>query len=198
MLIGKRVRLRAIEKEDLPRFVTWLNDPEVRRHVNFRPPLSLPQEEKWYEHILQQQPAEQPLVIERDAPEGWTPIGNIGLFAIDWVNRSAELGIFIGEKLVWNQGYGREAIQLLLQFGFDTLNLNRIFLRVDETNPGGIHCYEHAGFAHEGRLRQAKFENGQYIDHLFMSVLRSDWQSMDKTQPPGTLKNHSRIGRISE
>ena len=177
MLIGKRVRLRAIEREDLPRFVAWLNDPDVARHVVFHAPMSLQQEEKWYEKILQQHTAEQPLVIERDAPEGWTPIGNLGFHTIDWINRCTELGIFIGEKLLWNQGYGGEAIQLMLQFGFDSLNLNRIFLRVDETNPGGIHCYEHAGFIHEGRLRQAKFEDGQYIDHLLMSVLRSEWQS---------------------
>jgi RimJ/RimL family protein N-acetyltransferase len=177
MLIGKRLRLRAIEKEDLPRFVAWLNDPEVTQHLVFHAPMSLPQEEKWYERILQQHSAEQPLVIERDAPQGWTPIGNISFLAIDWVNRNTELGIFIGEKASWNQGYGREAIEVLLQYGFNTLNLNRIFLRVDETNPGAIRCYEHAGFVLEGRLRQAKFEDGHYIDLLLMSVLRSEWQS---------------------
>jgi diamine N-acetyltransferase len=181
MLIGKRVRLRAIEKEDLPRFVAWLNDPDVRKHLSLFPPLSLAQEEKWYERILQQHPAEQPMVIERDAPEGWTPIGNIGFNIIDWVNRKTELGIFIGDKSYWNQGYGREAIQLLLEFGFNTLNLNRIFLQVDETNPGGIHCYEHAGFVHEGRFRQAKFEDGRFIDILLMSVLSSEWQSRNKS-----------------
>jgi diamine N-acetyltransferase len=177
MLSSKRVRLRAIERDDLPRFVAWLNDPDVARHVVFHAPMSLPQEEKWYERILQLHTAEQPLVIERNAPEGWTPIGNIGFSDINWVNRSTELGIFIGEKTSWNQGYGREAIQLLLEYGFNTLNLNRIFLQVDETNPGGIHCYEHAGFVLEGRLRQAKFEDGHYIDLLLMSVLRSEWQS---------------------
>jgi RimJ/RimL family protein N-acetyltransferase len=181
MLIGKRLRLRAIEREDLPRFVAWLNDPEVTRHLPFRAPLSLAQEEKWYELILQKHTAEQPMVIERDAPEGWTPIGNISLMSIDWVNRSSELGIFIGEKTFWNQGYGREAIELILEFGFNGLNLNRIFLRVDETNPGGIHAYEHAGFVHEGRQRQAIFEEGQYIDLLQMSVLRSEWQSRKTT-----------------
>ena len=177
MLIGKRIRLRAVEKEDLPRFVAWLNDPEVNRHLLLATPLSLTHEEQWYERILQQHSAEQPLVIERDSPEGWTPIGNLGLHVIDWVNRCAELGIFIGDKTYWNQGYGREAIELLLQYGFNSLNLNRIYLRVDETNPGGIRCYEHAGFVHEGRQRQAKFEDGHYIDLLLMSVLRSEWQS---------------------
>jgi RimJ/RimL family protein N-acetyltransferase len=181
MLFGKRLRLRGIEKEDLPRFVAWLNDPEVTRHLPFRTPLSLVQEEKWYEMILQKHTAEQPMVIERDAPEGWAPIGNISFLAIDWINRCTELGIYIGEKAYWDQGYGREAIQLMLQFGFNGLNLNRIYLRVDETNIRGIHSYEHAGFVHEGRQRQAIFEDGQYIDLLLMSVLRSEWQSRKTT-----------------
>jgi diamine N-acetyltransferase len=191
MLIGKRIHLRAIEKEDLPRFVAWLNDPEVALHLSLIYPMSLLHEEHWHERMLQLPLAEQPLTIERETPEGWTPIGNIGLSAFEPVNRSAELGIFIGEKSVWNQGYGREAIELLLGYGFDTLNLNRIFLRVDESNPGGIHCYEHAGFVHEGRLRQAKFEKGQYIDHLIMSVLRSEWESK-KNSYTSVADNHPR------
>jgi RimJ/RimL family protein N-acetyltransferase len=66
-------------------------------------------------------------------------------------------------------------MRLLLRHGFDTLNLNRIFLRVDADNLGGIRAYEKAGFIHEARLRQADFREGKYRDDLIMSVLRSDW-----------------------
>jgi RimJ/RimL family protein N-acetyltransferase len=66
-------------------------------------------------------------------------------------------------------------MQLLLQYGFGTLNLNRIFLRVDAENLGGIRAYEKAGFIHEARLREADFRDGRYSDDLIMSVLRSDW-----------------------
>jgi len=86
------------------------------------------------------------------------------------------LGIYIGEKKFWSQGYGGEAIELMLAHGFNNLNLNRIYLRVGETNPRGIRCYERVGFIHEGRMRQARFEDGQYINVLLMSVLRSEWQ----------------------
>jgi len=65
---------------------------------------------------------------------------------------------------------------LLLRHGFLTLNLNRVFLRVFETNPRAIRSYEKAGFIHEGRLRQAEFRDGQYVDILLMSVLRSEWE----------------------
>jgi diamine N-acetyltransferase len=177
MIIGKRVRLRAIERTDLPRFVNWLNDPEVLQHLLIAVPMSLAQEEKWYEHNLTINVAEQPLVIEVNAAGEWVPAGNISLMDINSADRHAELGIFIGEKQYWNQGYGGEAIEMMLVHGFNTLNLNRIYLRVDETNLRGIRCYERVGFIHEGRMRQARFEDGQYIDVLLMSVLRSEWQN---------------------
>jgi RimJ/RimL family protein N-acetyltransferase len=176
MIIGERIRLRAIERDDLTRFVTWLNDPDVTRGLMLFVPLSLSQEEKWFQHLLDRPVEEHPLVMEVRMPEGWIPIGNIALDRINWKERSAEVGIFIGEKIFWNQGYGREAMGLILGYGFNELNLNRIFLRVYETNQRAIHSYEKAGFVLEGRLRQDHFQDGRYIDVLMMSVLRSEWK----------------------
>jgi diamine N-acetyltransferase len=182
LIIGKRVRLRAIERTDLPRFVNWLNDPEVLQHLLIAVPMSLAQEEKWFDHNLTLDKAEQPLAIEVDLAGEWLPIGNISLMDISSTDRYAELGIFIGEKQFWNQGYGGEAIELMLAHGFNHLNLNRIYLRVIETNSRGIRCYERVGFIYEGRMRQARFEDGQYIDVLLMSVLRTEWQNTHPTQ----------------
>jgi RimJ/RimL family protein N-acetyltransferase len=67
-------------------------------------------------------------------------------------------------------------MRLLLRHGFKTLNLNRICLRVYETNLGGIRAYEKAGFVHEGRFRQAEYRDGSYIDVLLMSVLQSEYR----------------------
>jgi RimJ/RimL family protein N-acetyltransferase len=94
---------------------------------------------------------------------------------MDWVNRSAEVGIFIGDKPSWNQGYGREAMRLMLKHAFETLNLNRVYLRVFAENARGIKAYEHAGFQHEGCQRQACYQEGHYQDVLMMSVLRQEW-----------------------
>jgi RimJ/RimL family protein N-acetyltransferase len=71
-------------------------------------------------------------------------------------------------------------MRLLLRVGFETLNLNRIFLQVDAENKGAIRAYEKAGFVHEGRWRQADYREGRYHDDLFMSVLRSEWDEMKK------------------
>lgn len=175
MIIGKTIRLRAIERYDLPHFVEWLNDPEVRRNLLVSIPLSQAQEDGWFERTLNRPPEEQPLGIEVQTTEGWHLVGNCSFFDIDSRNRSAEIGIFIGNKEYWGRGYGTQVMRLMLKYGFNTLNLNRIYLRVYESNQRGIRCYEKAGFVHEGRLRQAIFMDGRYIDMLMMSVIRSEW-----------------------
>jgi RimJ/RimL family protein N-acetyltransferase len=175
MIYSDRMRLRAAERSDIPLFARWINDPDVREFVLVDIPLSLAQEEQWFDNMLKANPAEHVLVIEVKAEDGWKAIGNTSFMDIDWRNRLAEVGIIIGEKNYWNQGYGRETMQLMQKHGFQTLNLNRIWLRVYEHHHRGIRSYEKAGFCHEGKLRQAVFQNGRYYDVLVMSVLESEW-----------------------
>lgn len=176
MIYGERVRLRPPERDDLPRFVAWLNDPEVQTGLLLYLPLSLEDEKQWFDSLMSRPKEERPMVIEARQGEEWLPIGNCGVHNIDWRIRSAEVGIFIGEKSLWNQGYGAEVMRLLLRHGFNTLNLNRIALDVYENNPRAVRSYEKAGFVHEGRKRQGVYKDGHYIDVLQMSVLRAEWQ----------------------
>jgi RimJ/RimL family protein N-acetyltransferase len=175
MIIGKRVRLRSDEHSDLASFVTWLNDREVTQYLLRTDPMSTAQEEKWFERMITRPPEEMPLAIEVSTPGGWTLIGNTSLFDFDWINRCAEIGIFIGAKEYWSQGYGTEAMQLMLKHGFEDYGLNRIYLRVYSNNPRGQACYSKAGFKKEGVLRQAVFRNGQFIDVIMMGILSSEW-----------------------
>lgn len=174
---GERVRLRGIEESDIGKFVTWLNDPEVIQNLLIFWPLSMKQEEKWFEDLGKRELVEQPLAIEAKTDSGWELIGNCTFEKIDWITRCTEVGIVIGNKDYWGRGYGSEALKLMLQFGFKRLNLNRIYLHVFETNPRAIHAYEKVGFKHEGRLRQDIYKNGQYIDVLVMGILRSEWEN---------------------
>ena len=181
MILGERIRLRAPERCDLPRFVAWLNDPEVRAGISAFLPMSLAREETWFEDMLKRPVEEQPLAIEIKQKDDWLLIGTTGLFDIAWRSRKAEIGIMIGEKSFWNQGYGTEAMLLMLQHGFETLNLHRIYLKVYSTNPRAIRAYEKVGFVHEARLREAHYDSGIYTDDLIMSVLRHEWDETTKT-----------------
>ena len=179
MIKGKRVRLRAIEREDIPNFVRWLNDRDVTEFLLINSPLSKGMEEKWFEKQLEIPPTSgQTMVIEILTGDQWIPIGNTGIHNIEPVNNCAEFGIFIGEKDFWNKGYGRETVSLALKHGFEDLNLHRIYLQVYENNLRGIAAYEAAGFVKEGVLRDAVYKNGRYLNVWIMSVLHSEWKGL--------------------
>lgn len=178
MIVGHRVRLRAIERTDIPNFVRWLNDREVTENLLVTSPYSSAMEERWFDRQLEISPENgQVLAIEVFENDQWLHVGNTGLHNVESINRSAEFGIFIGEKNYWNRGFGREAARLALKYGFEDLNLNRIYLNVYETNLRAIKAYQAVGFVHEGILRQAVYKHGQYINVLLMSVLRSEWKN---------------------
>jgi RimJ/RimL family protein N-acetyltransferase len=181
VIFGDRIRFRGVEKDDLPSFVTWINDPEVKQGIGIYLPYSMAEEQDWFDKMRSRPSEEHTLAIEvkelnPQDEETWKMIGNCGFFYYDRRNACTEFGIMIGEKSYWDRGFGTEAVRLLVRHGFETLNLNRIYLRVLETNPRAIRAYEKAGFSHEGRQRQAEFRNGKYIDLLVMSLLRSEFR----------------------
>lgn len=177
MIYGDEIRLRPVEKDDLPRFVVWLNDPEVRRGLSFYLPMSTEDEQRWFEALGERDPAERPFSIDASQDGGWVHIGSCGLFSIDFRNRSAELGILIGEKRLWGRGLGSDVLRTLLRHAFDTLNMHRVFLRVFAHNARAIKAYEGVGFVAEGRLREDHFDQGSYEDTLLYSILREEWKS---------------------
>ena len=175
MIYGERIRLRATERNDVKTFYNWVNDPEVTRYLSMYLPLSTVDEETWFNSMSQRPQSEKTLSIEIRNESGWKMIGNCGVFDIDTVTRSGELGIMLGEKDEWNKGYGTEAMMLLVQHCFNTLNFNRVHLRVYAENLRAKRSYEKAGFVEEGRMREAVYKHGKYDDVIVMSVLRSEW-----------------------
>jgi RimJ/RimL family protein N-acetyltransferase len=177
MFYAERIRLRFNERDDLPRYVVWLNDPAVRRGISAYTPMSQALEEKWFESTLERPMREQNLAIDIKDGEGWKHIGSTSFFDFSDKVRSACIGILIGETGEWNKGYGTETMVLMLKYGFGTLNLNRIWLTVLANNPGAIRAYEKAGYVHEGMQRSGSYNDGEYMDLLLMSVLRSEWSA---------------------
>ena len=176
MIVGKNVRLRPIERDDLPRFVEWFGDPGVRRHLTIYLPFSLSQEERWFENLMGRLERQKDVLLAIETADG-VHIGSLGLHDINWKDRCAELGIVIGDKAYWGQGYGADAIQALLGVAFGEMNLHRVFLRVDADNARGIRCYEKCGFQREGISRQAVFREGAYYDQYVMSILELEFEA---------------------
>ncbi|HRX03961.1 MAG TPA: GNAT family protein [Anaerolineae bacterium] len=177
ILQGHQVRLRAIERDDLPLAVQYLNDPDVLTYFGQLAPFTLQDEEEWYERMRHDNNVVN-FAIEVDGRY----VGGCGLINLDHVHRRAEIGIFVGDKTYWGRGIGSEAMRLVIDYGFDYLNLHRIYLRVFAENARAIHVYEGLGFQHEGRLRDAEWRHGRWLDMLYMSVLEPEWRlrSADK------------------
>jgi RimJ/RimL family protein N-acetyltransferase len=176
LLIGEKVRLAAIEREDVPKFGDWYGNLDLIMFLNDRGmrPFSRHQEEDWCER--QHKDRETFNFAIRTLADDRL-IGTGGLMNPQRQTRSAELGISIGDPAFWGGGYGSDAVRLLLRYGFLELNFNRIWLRVFSFNLRGIASYTKIGFVDEGRERQAIYRDGAYHDIIYMSVLRREWDA---------------------
>jgi RimJ/RimL family protein N-acetyltransferase len=103
-------------------------------------------------------------------------IGQCALFRVDQVARTAALGIAIGDKNYWGRGFGRDALRVLLDYGFRLQNLRRIWLTVNGTNERALRAYRACGFREEGRLREHVWCDGSYVDLVHMGILRREWE----------------------
>ena len=153
-LIGENVFLGPVSKEYIPKLVRWMNDLEV---VKYTCQASLMHTEEIEKQFLENAAKSQTHYYFGIFLNNGELIGGIGLTELSSVNRTAILGITIGEKKLWSKGYGTEAITLLLDYGFNVLNLNNIMLTVFEFNPRAIKAYEKSGFKAIGRRRESKF-----------------------------------------
>ncbi|MDD3022483.1 MAG: GNAT family protein [Syntrophomonadaceae bacterium] len=169
---GRRIYLSPIDINDSEIYVRWLNDIVTYIYLDLAPLVINNVFKKGYlENALKKGAQEFGIRLAADNKL----IGNCGLININNINRKAELGIFIAEKDYLNQGYGSEAISLLLAYGFNILNLNSIYLRCYSYNMRAARCYEKCGFKPAGRYRQAKIINGVRYDDLLMDILAEEF-----------------------
>jgi len=178
MLRGEKVLLRPLKRSDITNFLKWFNDPEVTQYLAFYLPMTEMAEEKWIENAASRVQAgtDVYLVIETIEEDSSKPIGTIGLNSINPKDHSATFGIAIGEKDYWGNGYGTEATQIFLDYGFQQLNLHRISSEAFAFNERSIRLHKKVGFKEEGRQREAIFKNGNFHDHVMFGILRNEWR----------------------
>jgi RimJ/RimL family protein N-acetyltransferase len=168
-LTGNHVYLSPMNAEDAETYVKWLNDFSVTDGVgsSFRI-TSLESEREWLKNNSNQY---QFAIVRLDDDK---LIGNCGLQEIDQLKQCAEAGIFIGDEENRNNGYGKEALGLLVDYGFDYLNLNNIMLKVFPFNERAISCYKKVGFKEIGRRRQSYYLKGKFYDVVYMDLLKGE------------------------
>jgi [ribosomal protein S5]-alanine N-acetyltransferase len=174
-LIGDRLFFRPVEMEDLAGdYHRWLNDPQVTRGLETGLfPVTLPQMEEYLKGLSRSSSDAFFAIVTR---EDERMIGTIKLGFINWINRTAELGILIGASDCWGKGYGVEACRMLVRYGFECLNLHKISLGVIADHSSAIRCYEKVGFVQEGCLRSCLYRDGKYHDKIMMGILADEFR----------------------
>ena len=177
---GEKVVLREFRLEDVPVIHTWVNDPNIVRFLSWAIfPQTLRETERFVElQMSGEDPMNRAFVISLRDDD--LCIGTTGL-NIDWRNRSGELGIVIGNPDYLGKGYGKEAVDLLLGFGFNELNLHRVGLQVFDFNERAIRSYQKSGMVEEGRLREAFFREGDYHDIVLMAITEDEFKAMKRS-----------------
>ncbi len=171
-LKSDRIHLRPLEVDDAALCQHWVNDPDTRETLLMYRPMNKLGERKFIENVSNQEDA---VHFGIGLNESGELIGVIGLHMIRWKDRVGELGLFIGEANQRGRGLGTEAMELILEYGFSTLNLNRIQLFVFPFNETAIKLYKRLGFVHEGIQREGTFKSGRYVDHLLYGLLAREY-----------------------
>ncbi|WP_164670090.1 GNAT family N-acetyltransferase [Virgibacillus doumboii] len=169
---SSRIKLRKMISDDVELYHKWRNDMEVMQSTNpFLDMHSLESTTVFVTNTIIGSQSSKCYVIQEKETE--KPIGITSLINIDYKNRNAECIIDIGERDYWGKGYGKEAMNLLLEYAFLEMNLHRLSLSVFSFNERAIKLYEKIGFQHEGKSRQSLFRNGEWHDIIHMGILQS-------------------------
>jgi [ribosomal protein S5]-alanine N-acetyltransferase len=173
---SERLALRDIQLGDVAHYHRWMNDPVVTRYLESRfRPWSLQLIKGYIERHTKDPNSARLLAII--LLEDGRHIGNIKLGPIDWVHRTAGVGLLIGESDCWGKGYGSEAISLAARFAFRQLDLRKLVAGIYSSNVGSVRAFTNAGFVEEGRQREQWLDCGAYVDGILMGLLQKEWES---------------------
>ena len=195
-LSGQLCYLSPCQMEDVEKWEAWFNDLEV----------SLPLGDEAYIPMSDEKMAEELRaallhhahifsIIHKRTGE---LIGRCVLFQVDMVNQTAMLGMVIGEKGYWGKGYGREALRLLLDYGFNLLNLNNIMVGVFSFNHRAVRSYRALGFQEIGRRREARLVAGKRYDVILLDLLAEEFRAANAGWGVATLLPNAGTARDAE
>lgn len=177
MLEGKHTGLRGIEADDLMMLLEWRNKPGFRRFFREHRELTREQQTAWYENIVLKDPSVKMFAIA--ALDDGRLLGACGLCYIDWINRSADFSIYIGDgDLYIDDTLAPDAAHTLLEYGFGELNLHRVWAEIYSIDTAKQAFFEALGFRRDGRHRETYWSDGEWHDSLFYGLLRQEYLAM--------------------
>lgn len=175
MLYNEKIMLKAIEKSDLEQLLAWRNNKEFRKHFREYRELNMQQQEEWFDKKVNHDPNTIMFAI-RDIRTNQL-LGCCGLCYVNWIERHADLSLYIGykDKYIDNEGLAMEACKLLFDYAFKEINLNKIWTEIFEFDEAKKKLFARLNMKIDGRLRENHFHNGQYWDSLIISILKKEF-----------------------
>jgi [ribosomal protein S5]-alanine N-acetyltransferase len=174
-MTNELVNLRGMRREDLEAYRSWVDNADVTRYMEMGwKPFSDADLEKTFEEATQAHDTVCMVIEEKSSGRA---VGTTGLYLINWPGRRTQFRILIGEPSVFNKGLGTTATKLIVQYGFERLNMEMIYLGVNEENAGAVRAYEKAGFVRAGVQRNFVYNNGRYYNSVMMDIVREDYFS---------------------
>jgi RimJ/RimL family protein N-acetyltransferase len=179
LLRGASIWLRALEEEDLDHQWQVVNNSDVAQFTSYQAPQSRLDVQVWHDTIVRGGGDRKYFFVI--SPLGSTDfIGLISLFNFESRIGGPELGIALNDPQRWGKGLGTDALNAMLDFAFGSLPINRIWLTTGAENERAQRSFKKAGFSVEGRIRKHILRHGRWEDSLLMSILRSDWEQLDR------------------
>jgi hypothetical protein len=176
MIKGNLVGLRAVEESDLATLRDWRNIESFRKHFREVRELNMANQSKWFEKTNNSPNDFMFVIVRLDTNE---PIGACGLLYINWILRMADYSFYIGESENYiDDKFAKEATQLLLDYGYNQLNLNKVWMELYEYDTVKIDFFtQNFNFKQDGKLRDNCFYDGKYWDSYIISLLAKEHQS---------------------
>jgi len=173
-LIGNQIYLRPLDMDDIDGpYLDWVNNEKnIENLESLYTPTTKDQLENYLKKILNDERIVFLAIIEKDSDKH---IGNIKLGPIDWIKRQATYGRMIGDKESWGKGYGSEAINLILKYGFERLNLHKICAGALSSNIASIKSNKKAGLKIEYTKKSEIFRNGKWVDMIGLSITENEY-----------------------
>ena len=176
---GEKVWLRAFEESDLPAYLEAVNDAEVAFWAGYSGPASMSSVRSFYENRMAARHGDEYFLVI-------SPLGSDEFIGMSWLwNFDSRVGgpeysIYIADPGRWGSGIGTDATNAMLDLGFGFLDINRVWLFTEATNPRSARSFAKSGFREEGIARKARLRRGEWTDSRMMSILRDEWAALDR------------------
>ena len=171
----ENIGIRAIEIEDLPLMQQWRNNENLRRYFREYRDFSLTQKKLWYDSMIQNPNFEMFIIMDLNSKES---VGVAGITYIDWVNRHADVHFYIGKDGKWiDEDYAPIAIKIILDYGFNSLNLNKLWAEIYEIDHKKLEFFQNCGFKIDANLRDHYYHKGKYYTSHILSLLKKEYSN---------------------